>query len=161
MNKQPPDPIRSAARKATAKRRMGKNTRCACGETRPEALIGNTGVCAKCQRKRTGRATTDRHHVAGRANSPVILAVPVNDHRGILSEDQRGWPGDTLENREGDPLLAAAGCLLGFIDTAIYLIDSLLRWIAEMLELLSKLLVEKLGPQWWLDTPLAQFTRKG
>jgi hypothetical protein len=103
----------------------------------------------------------DDHHAAGKANSAVTVPVPANDHRAVLSEAQYDWPKATLENPEGCPLRAAAGCIRGFIDTVCYLIDSLLRWIAEMLEYLSAVLVERLGQQWWLDTPLARFARKG
>lgn len=74
---------------------------------------------------------------------------------------QYDWPKETLENPKGCPLRAAAGCIRGFIDMICYLIDKLLRWIAEMLELLSAYLVERLGPAWWIDTPVAQFARKG
>lgn len=55
----------------------------------------------------------------------------------------------------------AAACIRGFIDTLYYLIEKLLRWMAEMLEALSAFLADKLGPEWWLDTPMAQFARKG
>jgi hypothetical protein len=78
----------------------------------------------------------------------------------VLSVAQYDWPRATLENPEGCPLLVAAGCIRGFIDTICYLIDELLRWIAEMLEMLSTVLDDRLGPQWWLDTPLARFARK-
>jgi hypothetical protein len=158
--KKSPDPIRTYKRKAAATRRVGKNTRCACGEMRVEALVGNTGVCAECQRKRQNQATTDKHHVAGKSNSAVTVVVPANDHRAVLSEGQYDWPKTTLENPHGSPLLMAAACIRGFIDTAIYLIDQLLSWIAEMLEVLNAILVEKFGPEWWLDTPLARFVRE-
>src|ERR1700687_5110889 len=43
------DPIGAYARKATAARRVGEDTKCACGEARPEALIPNSKptVCAE------------------------------------------------------------------------------------------------------------------
>jgi hypothetical protein len=155
------DPIKAFQRKAKASRRTGINNRCACGETRVEALIANTGVCAECLRKRKGQDIMDDHHVAGKANSPATVAVPVNDHWAVLSEAQYDWPKATVENPEGCPLLAAAGCIRGFIDTTLYLIDELLHWIAKMLEVLSALLLERFGTQWWLNTPLARFARKG
>lgn len=77
----PQDPIRTFQRKAAATRRAGKNTRCTCGETRIKALVGSTGVCAECQRNREGRAVMDKHHVAGKRNSSVTIAVSANDHR--------------------------------------------------------------------------------
>ena len=158
-----PDPIRTFQRKAKAARRAGKNTRCACGEARLEALVKGTNpcVCTECSRKMKGHAIMDNHHVGGRANSRVTTPIPANDHRAKLSPAQDGWPSETLENPDGCPLLAAAGCIRGFIDTLSYLIDTLLRWMAEMLETLSLVLADRLGPQWWLDTPLARFARKG
>jgi hypothetical protein len=157
------DPIRAFQRKSMTARRAGKNIRCSCGETRLEALVTGSKpcCCAECRRKMKGQTIVDKHHVAGKANSPVTVAIPVNDHRAVLNVDQHDWPRATLENPGGCPLQAAAGCIRGFIDTVCYLIDSLLRWIAEMLELLSAVLVERLGQQWWLDTPLARFGRKG
>jgi hypothetical protein len=157
-----PDPIAKSQRKAIAARRLGTNLRCACGESRVETLVkdGNEIICAKCKRRKKGQTIVDQHHVAGRANSPITVAVPVNDHRALLSEAQRDWPKQTLENPDGCPLRAAAGCILGFVDTVVYLIDQLLRWIAEMLELLSDLLAKRLGPKWWANTPLDEFARK-
>jgi hypothetical protein len=102
----------------------------------------------------------DNHHVAGRANSPVTVAIPANDHRAILSEAQREWPQITQENPNGDPLLMIAGCIRGFINTLDYITENFVRWIPEMLEALSAVLANRLGPQWWLDTPLARFARK-
>lgn len=154
------DPIRAHQREAVAKRRRAeKNMQCECGETRVQALVPGKSLCAACKRKTKGHSTLDNHHVAGRRNSRVTVPIWVNDHRAVLSEAQYDWPKATLENLEGCPLLMASGCIRGFIDTVIYLIDELLRWIAEMLELLSAFLTEKFGTQWWLNTPLAQFTR--
>jgi hypothetical protein len=50
----------------------------------------------------------DAHHVAGKANSPITVPVPVNDHRACLSVAQADWPKSTLMNAHGSPLLAAA-----------------------------------------------------
>jgi hypothetical protein len=101
----------------------------------------------------------DKHHPAGSANSRATLNVPVNDHRAVLSVAQRDWPRETLENREGCPLLAGAGRIRGFIDTSDYLTDKVLQK-PELLESLSAFLLDRLGPQWWLDTPLERFARK-
>ena len=155
------DPIKKYQRQATARRRVGLNSLCACGEIRVEALIGNSGICVECKRKMRGHTVMDNHHVAGKANSVATVAVPANDHRAILSEAQYDWPRVTLENPEGCPLLAAAGCIRGFIDTVLYLIDQLLRGIADMLEALSAFLVERLGPRWWVNTSVDRFSRKG
>lgn len=156
-----PDPIKAHRRKQVAARRVGAKNRCPCGEKRPEALVGSSGICAACKRKAKGHVVTDNHHVAGSANSPVTVAVPVNDHRAILSVAQYDWPKKTLENPEGCPLRAAAACIRGFIDTVLYLCERLLRWILALLECLSDLLMERLGHQWWTGTQLEQFGRKG
>jgi len=81
----------------------------------------------------------------------------VNDHRARLSVDQADWPKSTLMNAHGSPLLAAAACLRGFVDTVLYLIEQGLLWIAEMLEKLDEFLLKKLGPRWWRGTEVEQF----
>lgn len=151
-----PDPITAYQRKAKAARRIGESKHCKCGESRPEALIAGSKpiICAACDRKKRGKATLDRHHVAGKVNSRITIVVPVNDHRAILSTSQHGWPQRTLENPDNSPLLAAAACIRGFVDTIYYLIEKFLLWIPELLEALDAFLAEKLGPKWWVGTPL-------
>lgn len=157
------DPIGAYQREATAARRIGAGKQCACGESRPEALITGSDptICAECQRKRRGQTIMDDHHPAGEANSPATIPVPVNDHRAELSVAQHDWPKQTRENPDGSPLLAAAGCVRGFIDQIIYLVKKLLLWIPEMLEALDAFLAKKLEPKWWVGTPLEQFAPTG
>jgi len=159
-NKLPPnDPIGAYQRKATAVRRVGPDARCACGESRPEALIEGSDpiICAECDRKKRGHATMDNHHFGGEPNNPLTVPVPVNDHRAELSVAQADWPKETRENQHGCPLLAAAGCIRGFVDWVVYIIEKGLLWTAEMLEALSKFLADKLGLKWWVGTPLERF----
>jgi hypothetical protein len=155
-----PDPIAAAARKAAARSRIGEDAKCICGEIRGEALIRkDKGVaCTACVRVRQRKRGMDNHHVAGKANSPAMLSIPVNDHRAILSVDQYDWPKKTLENVDRSPLLAAAACLRGFINTLIYLMEKVLSWIIEMLEILDKHLTECWGRKWWLSTQLRPVT---
>jgi hypothetical protein len=80
----------------------------------------------------------DNHHPAGKANSPVTIPIPVNDHRAILSVAQFDWPEETLENPNGDPYLRMAASIRGFMDMLAYLVDKLLRPIAEVLEALAE-----------------------
>jgi hypothetical protein len=157
------DRIAAQARRAEAQRRVGIDAKCGCGEDRPEALIRKESdvACAACARKRKGKITVDNHHVAGKANSRVTIPVPVNDHRARLSVDQYDWPKKTLENPERSPLLAAAACIRGFINTVIYLMEKVLLWIAEMLERLDEYLSGQCGPQWWLNTELKAFVFGG
>jgi hypothetical protein len=159
----PRDPIAAYQRQATAARRVGANARCACGEERPQALITGSRpvICIECNRTRKGQKTMDKHHPAGKSNSPVTVSIPANDHRARLSEDQCDWPKQTLENPDGSPLRTAAGCIRGCIDTVTYLIETLLEWIADMLERLDTHLHDRLGPKWWVNTPVEQAAPKG
>jgi hypothetical protein len=136
------DPIRAFQRKAIAARRVGENAQCACGEARAVALISGTNpiICAQCQRRSKGQNTLDKHHVAGRANSPVTIAVPVNDHRAELSTDQQdNWPPATLRNPDGLQTIKAAACIRGFLKMCDFLMDEFLRPLPELLEGLAKL----------------------
>jgi hypothetical protein len=156
------DPGAAYVREVKRMRKVGENARCACGEDRPEALIAGRDpmICFACERVKNGRTTLDDHHFAGRANSDITLPVPVNDHRS-LSSAQHDWPKETLENRDGSPLLAGAACVRGVVDTVIDLVRRGLLWIAELLEWLHDYLVEKLGPKWWLGKPLELLVPKG
>jgi hypothetical protein len=158
----PRDPAAAYRREAVAARRVGADKQCACNEKRPKALIPDSEptICAECDRKQRGQATEDNHHVAAEANDPTMIPAPVNDHRAELSEAQYDWPKETRENRDGSPLLRAAACIRGFVDTIFYLIKKLLLWIPEMLEQLDAFLVEKLGRKWWIGTPLEEYAPK-
>lgn len=153
------DPVGAYQRKATAARRIGQNKQCACGEARPEALLAGSKptICAACDRKRRGRPTEDWHHVAGKANDPTRIRVPVNDHRADLSVAQYDWPKQTRENIDGSPLLAAAGYIRGSHDTIVYVIENLLLGHACKLEILDAYLVAKLGRKWWLKADIKRF----
>ncbi len=156
------DPIAADQRRATAARRAGINARCRCGEDRPEALITRVKpvTCFECERSNKGKRTTDKHHIAGKANSPITISVPANDHRVRLSVAQYDWPARTLENPDGSPLLKAAACIRGFTDIVHSLMEEFLRCIADLLEKLDVHLHERIGPKWWLDTKLEQFAPK-
>lgn len=157
------DPIQKYARSAKAVRRVGTDAQCSCGERRPEAFTAcsTPPVCAACKRKSEGTSTRDEHHVAGKANSPVTIPVPVNDHRAELSVAQYDWPKETLDNKDHSPLLAAAGAVRGSVDTIIYLLKTALLWVADLLELLHEFLFAHLGSGWWIGTPLERFAPKG
>jgi hypothetical protein len=155
----PRDPIAAFQRKATSSRAIGNGRSCPCGEARPEALIRGSEptICAKCDRDKKGKSSTDDHHVSGQNNDPNTLPTPVNDHRATLTVAQQDWPQQTLENRDRCPLLRGAACVRGVIDYLHYLIDKFLAWIPEMLEMLSTMLNDALGGQWWVGTPLQKF----
>lgn len=134
--RRPKDPIKAAARRARAQRRVGETAVCACGEKRPEALIAGRKqtICHECDARRCSKASFEAHHVAGRANSPVTLSVPINDHRAELSVDQYEWPSRTLQNPDASPHLANAARVRGFMDMVGYLMRELLGPIPGDLE---------------------------
>src|SRR5271169_4105615 len=111
----PRNPRATYRRRAVAARRFGPGAKCKCGESRPEALIPGSKpvICAACDRRKRGRRKTDDHHMVGEANGPLTMRVPVNDHRGFLSPLQSEWPRKTLENPNGNPLLAKAAFIRG------------------------------------------------
>jgi hypothetical protein len=156
------DPSGTYRRKVTAARRTGRNRKCACGENRPRAIVpkSSPAICYKCQREGRGHAITDEHHFAGEANHSLTIPVWVNDHRADLSVAQYDWPKKTQENPHGCPLLAAAGCIRGFVDTVVYLIKKGVLWVAQFLESMHDWIVEQFGPKWWVGTPIEQFVPK-
>ena len=129
---------------------------------RPEALIAgsNPVICATCKRISQKKTTADNHHLAGEANNPTIIPIPVNDHRAQLNVAQYDWPKQTRENPDGSPLIAQAACIRGFSDTIVYLIEKLLLPGADLLETLDAHLVKRLGPAWWGETGLEKFAPK-
>jgi hypothetical protein len=149
------DPEAASIRKATSARRAGVGAKCACGENRPGALIRNSRpkTCHECRRKAEKKSTFDRHHPFGESNSPITVNIRTNDHTSELNEAQRDWPKQVLENPDGSPLLAAAGHVLGFIDTVVYFIEKGLRWVADLLVIADEYLKETLGAKYWLGTP--------
>ena len=99
-------------------------------------------------------------HLLNRHSNPTTIPIPVNDHRADLSTAQADWPQSTLRNITGSPLLAAAACVRGFVDTVLYLIREILLWVADMLETLDQFQVRRLGPRWWIGTEVEQFAPK-
>jgi hypothetical protein len=154
MPSNPSDPIKTHRRKKAAERRLGARSKCStCPENRPEAIVRGSKpqVCEACKRRAEGKSETDQHHLAGRNNHCVTVPIPVNDHRARLSLAQYEWPPKTLQNPDRSPLLAIAACIRGFIDFVQYCIDELLTRAAAFLESLDQWLIEKLGPDWWVD----------
>ena len=156
------DEIAAYQREAVAERRVGEGAQCACGESRPEALIAESAPirCIECNRKLLGQATVDDHHPAGKANSPITTPVPANDHCAELTVAQQDWPKKTLENPDGSPLLAAAASIRGYSNTNSYQVRTLLLTNPEMLEELDSFLTKERGPEWWVGTSLEKYVPK-
>jgi hypothetical protein len=164
MKKRPQrDPIAAFERDARASRRAGVGSCCShCGENRPLALIPGTSpkTCANCQREQLGRSPLDDHHPAGEANDSTIIRTPVNDHRARLTPQQYEWPPKTWVNPHCSPIRAGAARVRGYCETNDYLVCSLLIPNAEMLETLDEFLENRLGPRWWVGTPMEHFAPK-
>lgn len=135
-------------------RRLGTRTpRCrkpGCRERDPFALTGVSPdiLCYEHRAGAAGRSWLEAHHVASRANDPLTVTVPGNEHR-LLNERQRDWPADTLRNPEGSPLLQAAAILRGWLDVLWLILTRAVGWIPAALECLDRLLGEQLGAGWW------------
>lgn len=137
-----------------ALRRLGtRNPECnSCGETNPLVLTGHEPdiVCYECKQAASGKSTVEKHHVAGQHNDPTTVPVGANDHR-LLSNQQRDWPKETLQNPSGSPLRKAAGALRGFIEWLTLVLDRVLGWIPGFLEQLDEHLTERNGESWWTE----------
>ena len=90
------------------------------------------------------------HHIAARANSPVIIKVPINDHRP-LSEAQYEWPPSTVQNPDGSPLIALAGSLRGMADLLGELFVRFMHALADLAENVDGWLRDRHG-LWWKGT---------
>jgi hypothetical protein len=144
------DPIRVHQRKVTAERCVGVGAKCAaCGETRPEALIRGSDpkICAEFQRRGRGHKTVDFHHFAKSANNPLTVPAPTNDHRADLTVAQDVWPKETRDNPDGSSLLAAAGCIRGFVDWVVYLIQKGVLCLQKCLRHSTS--------SWWINTGIS------
>ena len=139
-------------RRETAYRRLGTRTpQCqGCGARDWRALTGRTPdiLCYECRRLAQGRASTEEHHVAGRANASLVASIPANDHRA-LSDLQEEWPAETLRNPDGSPLLKIAARIRALIDYLRLLLERGVAWIPEALERLDARLRIAIGPNWW------------
>jgi hypothetical protein len=145
------DPIGAAKRRSVAKRRIGAGKECACGESRPLALISASDpiICIECNARKNGRTVWEEHHPARRANDNRTARFLANDHKE-LTDAQYEWPEETRENPDRDPLSATAARIRGHVDT-VRLVDG----IPIDLEKLRAALVAVYGPQWFLREEFA------
>lgn len=128
-----------------------------CGETDPLALTGRHPQlrCYECQALARGRPWVEQQHPAGRANHPATVPIPGNDHR-VVDDHKNDWPRTTLRNPDGSPLLRAAACLRGWLDTLQLILERTLAWIPDFLEELDQWLTHLHGRTWWRQLPTAE-----
>ena len=76
------DPIAAHQRKTVAVRRVGLEAQCACGESRPEALLSgsNPALCAACDRTQRAHSLIARPpaSASSRAYSSSLTFVPMD-----------------------------------------------------------------------------------
>lgn len=148
------------AREGRKRDRLGQYAACEdCGEADPRALHQDrqaakdangtdTVRCVECRLLAHDGVPIERHHLAGRANDPVTVPIPANEH-AVLSDLQLAWPRETLRNPDGSPLLKAAASLRGWLDVLRLNLDRTVGWIPEFLEWLDAALSVLAGPRWW------------
>jgi hypothetical protein len=161
------DPIKAWVRNSRAQRWVGPDAICAScrKEGRPFALIRGRvpTICFACDRKAHGRDPIESDHIFGEGNSDAQLPTPINDHRAVLSVADYELPPEVLENPDGDPIVAAAAMRLVGGRRITYIVER--DTSGEMLLELAKWLRGRLGPRWWVGSPLEKFapesSRKG
>ena len=145
-------------RREQAYERLGtRQPRCQhCIESDPFALQGTHPeiTCYECSARQAGKSSTERHHPAGRRNSPVTVAIPGNDHR-VLSDAQNDWPERTQRNPDESPLLKAAAAIRAWLDVLKLIIERTVGWVPDFLESLDAALREWFGDRWWEELGLA------
>jgi hypothetical protein len=149
------DPIKAGVRKAKTKRRVGAGAFCVdCGESHADMLVQHSRPkrCVTCHPLKVRRKKSDGHHLGAKANSPLTVEIPVKDHRTV-TDAQLDWPPQTLQNPDGSPVLAIAGCLRGIADFIADIITAFIRRLATATEEIDAVLREKYG-LWWKGTKL-------
>jgi hypothetical protein len=142
------------ARRDQAVIRLGTRTPAcsapACNETDPLALTGRAPDlrCYECDRLARGKPWVEQQHPAGQHNHSATVPIPGNDHR-VVDSLKHDWPRDTLRNADSSPLLIAAACLRGWLDTLQLIIGRTVGWIPTFLEALHAWLLDRLGAGWW------------
>lgn len=140
------DPIGAAKRRSVARRRIGADKKCACGESRPLALIAGSDppICIECNARKNGRTIWEKNHPARRSNDDRTVLVRANDHKAELTEAQYDWPEETLKNPDGNPLLVETARVRGDID-----MKRVIEGTPRHLEKLNAALVAVFGRHWW------------
>lgn len=146
------DEIRRIGRHARRAAKFPHNAKCTrCPETDPIVLVEGSEplLCYRCQALRDGKSGFEADHFAGAANSPITFELPANTHRRY-SDSQQDWR-DTLENRDGNPLLKISALVRGWLGY-LQIILNALEHVPVALETLSDCLIDSLGARWW-DKP--------
>jgi hypothetical protein len=156
------DSTRAMARHDRKRDKLGQYAECSasdCAEndirclrnakvTGPDGVTVEVVLCASCHVQWLGKRATEDHHLSGQSNDAFTISIPANEH-AVLSDAQQDWPGGTLRNLDGSPLLAAAAAFRGWLDILRLMIDRTIGWIPPYLESLDSWLRTTAGNQWW------------
>jgi len=159
------DPIGGWLRGSRSQRRVGPGAFCAsCGkESRPYGLIFGRGrpCCYRCDRVAQGRPPYELNHVFGKRNSDLTIRYPVNDHRAVFNVKQLDWTDKTLENPNGDVLLAGIARFHGLNDNTAQMLADCIAF-APQLKHVQELLVMIYGEKWLpgLEADAKRLSRK-
>ena len=157
------DPMAVWLRSSRSQRRVGPAAACACGESRPYALIAGRvpPCCFRCERLAQGRSPYELNHVFGKRNSDLTIRYPINDHRAVLSVKQLDWTDETLENSNGDVLLAGIARFQGLDNNVAHMLADCIEFLPKMKHV-QELLVTVYGPDWLpaLEAQASQTSRE-
>jgi hypothetical protein len=159
------DPIGGWLRSSRSQRRVGPGAVCeSCGrESRPYALIfgREPPCCYRCDRIAQGRPPCELNHVFGQHNSDLTIRYPINDHRAVLSVKQLDWTDETLENPNGDVLLAGIARFHGLENNTAQMLADCISF-APRLKHVQELLVTIYGEKWLpgLEADAKRISRK-
>jgi len=145
------DPTGAWLRSSRSQRRVGPGAVCAtCGkESRPYGLIfgREPPCCYRCDRIAQGEPPYEHNHVFGKRNSDLTIRYPVNDHRAVFNVKQLDWTDKTLENPNGDVLLAGIARFHGLEDNTAQMLADCIAF-APQLKHVQELLVTIYGEKW-------------
>ena len=124
----------AALRRAAIAERWAAGRVCSvCNESRAMCLLrrSNPVLCFACARVQRGLSPMDKHHLAGRANSPFCIHVNVNDH-AVLSELQRAWPSSVLRNPSRNPVVVMCAWIFALLDWMTFAFGGIERWTSPV-----------------------------
>jgi hypothetical protein len=143
------DPIAAWLRGTRAQRRVGHDAACACGESRPYALIARRTPprCYRCERLAQDREPYEDNDVFGKRHSGLKIRYPINDHRAIFSMKQYSWPPGALGNPNGSVLREGVARMHGAYDNVEHMLAENVAYAAKLAEL-EEQLTTIYGPNW-------------
>ena len=138
-----------AARAPSAVSGLGLSANRAAEESRPYALIfgREPPCCYRCDRIAQGQLPYENNHAFGKRNSDLTIRYPINDHRAVLNVKQLDWTAETLENPNGDVLLAGIARFHGLENNTAHMLADCIAF-APQLKHVQELLVTIYGEKW-------------